>query len=180
MADTSSQLSSGAMKRPRPVISCLECRRKKLKCDRTQPCQQCIKIGRPGQCEYQSGQEPLPNIAYSLMSPAKRQRIYSPTDDPLDNDTVALNGSHGPQVTSAGRGVIEDLQERVARLENAVLAGNARREGVQDPAPATPTYPEASDNHVDEDDSTSASHPLKSLVSSVHYARMCSDSTDSP
>ncbi|KIV85810.1 hypothetical protein PV11_01466 [Exophiala sideris] len=163
MADASSQLSSSATKRPRPVISCLECRRKKLKCDRTHPCQQCIKIGRPGQCEYQSGVEPLPNIAYALASPAKRQRIDSPPVEALEKGTVALNGSHGLPVSPAARGVIEDLQERVARLENAVLAGNTRHDESENPAAAAPMSPEANGSHSDEETAPLISHPLKSL-----------------
>jgi Fungal Zn(2)-Cys(6) binuclear cluster domain. len=31
-----------ARKRPRPVVSCLRCREKKLKCDRVVPCQNCV------------------------------------------------------------------------------------------------------------------------------------------
>jgi len=165
MADASDQLSLSATKRPRPVISCLECRRKKLKCDRTHPCQQCIKIGRPGQCEYQEGVEPLPNIAYSLASPAKRQRIHSPSVEALDRGPVALNGSQGLPVSSTSRGVIEDLQERVARLENAVLAGNTRREESQNPPIPESMAPETNGTHVDELDGPSTSHPLKSVVS---------------
>lgn len=39
-------------KRARPTKSCLECRRKKLKCDRTQPCMQCKKLAREALCIY--------------------------------------------------------------------------------------------------------------------------------
>lgn len=39
-------------KRARPPISCLECRRKKLRCDRIQPCLQCKKGGRETLCVF--------------------------------------------------------------------------------------------------------------------------------
>jgi hypothetical protein len=39
-------------KRARPPISCLECRRKKLRCDRVQPCMQCKKGGREALCVF--------------------------------------------------------------------------------------------------------------------------------
>lgn len=42
-------------KRARPTKSCLECRRKKLKCDRIQPCMQCKKMGRETLCQFASG-----------------------------------------------------------------------------------------------------------------------------
>lgn len=41
-------------KRARPTISCLECRRKKLKCDRVQPCMQCTKAGKDSLCTFAS------------------------------------------------------------------------------------------------------------------------------
>lgn len=41
-------------KRPRPVLSCLTCRRKKLKCDRSLPCNQCQKSGISPACSFQS------------------------------------------------------------------------------------------------------------------------------
>ncbi|TVY43405.1 Fusarisetin A cluster transcription factor [Lachnellula occidentalis] len=42
-------------KRARPTKSCFECRRKKLKCDRVQPCMQCKKLGREALCAYAYG-----------------------------------------------------------------------------------------------------------------------------
>lgn len=42
-------------KRARPTVSCFECRRKKLKCDRVQPCSQCVKGHREGLCQYATG-----------------------------------------------------------------------------------------------------------------------------
>lgn len=42
-------------KRARPSISCLECRRKKLRCDRVQPCMQCKKSRREALCSFANG-----------------------------------------------------------------------------------------------------------------------------
>ncbi|PVH77143.1 hypothetical protein DL98DRAFT_463996 [Cadophora sp. DSE1049] len=42
--------SKQAQKRNRPTLSCANCRHSKLKCDRKQPCSQCIKRGRASQC----------------------------------------------------------------------------------------------------------------------------------
>ena len=50
--------SSKKRARARPTVSCLECRRKKLKCDRIQPCTQCNKRGRGALCTYASGIHP--------------------------------------------------------------------------------------------------------------------------
>lgn len=39
------------LKRARPVYSCVQCRSKKLRCDRRMPCEMCTKSGRPNECK---------------------------------------------------------------------------------------------------------------------------------
>ncbi|KAI1371989.1 fungal-specific transcription factor domain-containing protein [Hypoxylon crocopeplum] len=39
-------------KRNRPPVSCLLCRTRKVKCDRQQPCERCVKSGEANFCEY--------------------------------------------------------------------------------------------------------------------------------
>ncbi|EXJ88332.1 hypothetical protein A1O1_05262 [Capronia coronata CBS 617.96] len=149
-ADTSIQARSlsqlTAIKRPRPVISCLECRRKKLKCDRTYPCRQCLKIGRPGRCEYQAGQEPELNTAYAAAwtTANKRPRLdREPSEGLADNASDARRNSFLEQErreprrllyspAPAAGGVIEDLQERIARLEQALLAQDRQSQQRED------------------------------------------------
>ncbi|TQN73824.1 Transcription factor lepE [Colletotrichum shisoi] len=41
-------------KRQRVRLSCLECRRRKLSCDRGYPCQRCLKSGTPDRCTYET------------------------------------------------------------------------------------------------------------------------------
>lgn len=43
-----------ARKRQRVRLSCLECRRRKLSCDRGFPCERCLKSGTPDRCTYES------------------------------------------------------------------------------------------------------------------------------
>lgn len=91
-------------KRPRPVLSCLECRRKKLKCDRMLPCQQCLKLNQPSLCTYAPGQEPeARDYGQTSGSVLKRAR----------RDTSEENNSAGPEG-------IGDLFERVKVLEHAL------------------------------------------------------------
>jgi hypothetical protein len=49
---TTSISSSAPMKRTRVLLSCHPCRSSKLKCDRTTPCGQCLKKGKPDACAY--------------------------------------------------------------------------------------------------------------------------------
>lgn len=41
-------------KRQRVRLSCLECRRRKLSCDRGFPCERCLKSGTPERCSYET------------------------------------------------------------------------------------------------------------------------------
>ncbi|KAF3765654.1 hypothetical protein M406DRAFT_255078 [Cryphonectria parasitica EP155] len=52
-------------KRQRVRLSCLECRRRKLSCDRGYPCERCLKSGTPDRCTYESrpGLAPPPKPA---------------------------------------------------------------------------------------------------------------------
>lgn len=127
-------------KRPRPVISCLECRRKKLKCDRAQPCQQCLKVGRPGRCQYQPGSEPEADATDCVSTTAKRHQTHSPSNQQSHGSLPRINGFSGGPTQQAKTGIIEDLQERVTRLENALLARDAKEGSLLIPQ-------ESSENH---------------------------------
>lgn len=107
---------SPSRKRPRPVVSCLRCREKKLKCDRATPCQNCTKAGCRAECTY--NQHPHLQSSGSLPK-AKRVRI-SPERDETDQQSQSQSRS--------GTGIIEDLQQRVVKLEELLAvrphAGN--------------------------------------------------------
>src|ERR1700712_646006 len=62
---------SEARKRPRPVVSCLRCRDKKLRCDRSMPCVNCAKVGISSNCAYYSHNS-------DEQSTRKQQRTHSP------------------------------------------------------------------------------------------------------
>ncbi|KAJ5586886.1 uncharacterized protein N7459_002651 [Penicillium hispanicum] len=112
---------SQTRKRPRPVVSCLRCREKKLKCDRAAPCQNCIKAGCSAECTYNQHPEP----GESLPKP-KRLHLHAEESEPVP--------------PGAGIGILEDLQQRVNKLE-ALLAvqphagtfGSTRDAPVQNP-----------------------------------------------
>ncbi len=45
-------------KRPRQVLSCTMCVRRKTKCDKIHPCTACVKRGDPQGCHIETGDEP--------------------------------------------------------------------------------------------------------------------------
>ncbi|KAJ8060421.1 hypothetical protein OCU04_010748 [Sclerotinia nivalis] len=99
-------------KRPRPVVSCLRCREKKLKCDRLLPCQNCTKIpGSSAECTY--NHDPTKSI------PKSRPSTNSPGDRTPDLKNVSSTLANSVNIiqSNGGFGVVEELQSRVARLE---------------------------------------------------------------
>ena len=103
------------VKRPRPVLSCLECRRKKLKCDRLFPCNQCQKSHLS--CAYNSDQDTerrhssVNGSRDESLRPQKRAR-------PMLEEVLP---GHSPTIPNAHVGIIEDLQARVSALERSLL-----------------------------------------------------------
>ncbi|KAI1144005.1 hypothetical protein F5Y05DRAFT_14349 [Hypoxylon sp. FL0543] len=57
MADKNEQPISASERKSRKKrvrLSCIECRKKKLSCDRERPCQRCVRSGRPAQCSFET------------------------------------------------------------------------------------------------------------------------------
>lgn len=133
--------------RPRPTLSCLVCRRKKLRCDRSHPCDQCVRSHRPDECSYaaqgSSSASPITNettwtrTASSGESPAKRPR----TDDytPIDVSTV-----NAPLLRT-----VESLVTRVAQLERqmADLVGNGATANAPAPTPKSAMSEKQNQSH---------------------------------
>ena len=108
-------------KRPRPILSCLQCKRKKLKCDRQNPCIQCLKNGRSTQCSYSDFPSSNPSSqTYEVIESGRPAKMARPTqvDEHRDHFALPTSISMHPSAAVVKVGVIEDLQERVQRLEH--------------------------------------------------------------
>lgn len=91
-------------KRTRVLLSCGTCRASKLKCDRQDPCGQCLKKGRPDACQYaprpQKPQKPAKTMA------ARLRRLEGMVREMLDEDGGETGGCGPPQGTDAGGQVV--------------------------------------------------------------------------
>lgn len=86
-------------KRRRPALSCIQCRRRKIKCDRSMPCGQCI-ASHTSACQYSSDPAPQP----------KRPRINGNGHYPVTPSTM---GHGSPGSTSNASPIIRDATESV-------------------------------------------------------------------
>ncbi|KAL2759589.1 hypothetical protein ACRALDRAFT_2038429 [Sodiomyces alcalophilus JCM 7366] len=99
-------------KRQRVRLSCLECRRRKLSCDRGYPCQRCIKSGTPDRCTYETKSGMVMN-ASSGVPPA-----FAQLDSRRHGSELAMTARDSD--SSCIRDPIKD-HDRIRRLELEVM-----------------------------------------------------------
>ena len=100
-----------ARKRQRVRLSCLECRRRKLSCDRGFPCERCIKSGTPDRCSYEARNGEVVHASSGVPPPfaqldARRFGIGDALS-PRDSDLVRQDHDR-----------IRKLEQEIAQLKN--------------------------------------------------------------
>lgn len=83
-----------APKRRRPALSCVPCRRRKVKCDRQEPCGPCSRVGNPNACHYYS-----PHPLATSTSSRVPQEVTSdaPSVNGISVASVSLSPAVRPQ-----------------------------------------------------------------------------------
>jgi len=122
-----------SVKRPRPVKSCTECRKRKLRCDRLLPCSQCQKSRRV--CRYAAEHESVNGsdgsdveMGDGTTRPPKRNcpPAFPP---PIAGDTrhlsdlSASSGAVARDGDALSSSLVEALVSRMDRLEKQVMVG---------------------------------------------------------
>ncbi|KAI0432310.1 fungal-specific transcription factor domain-containing protein [Xylaria sp. FL1042] len=104
------------VKRPRPVKSCLECRRRKLKCDRLLPCTQCQKSQRS--CRYVADGDvgSVSDASDAEMPDRATKRNYPP---------LGRSGSLPDTHSQSSAALLEDYGVRIERLEQILLENHS-------------------------------------------------------
>lgn len=109
-----------SVKRPRPVKSCTECRKRKLKCDRTCPCSQCQKSQRL--CKYSASDETGNASDVSDAETPERpvKRPSRPSVAP-SGDTPGFVQFNGPGSSFGNAAPLEEISSRLERLERLMV-----------------------------------------------------------
>ena len=106
----SSQSGSPVRKRNRTQLSCISCRHGKLKCDRQQPCSQCVRKGRSSQCTFPMSTlkpvvslrnrlnhlESLVKDAMTAQNPAAQGALSNSLDTLKGSGTASSGSLHSP------------------------------------------------------------------------------------
>ena len=117
-------------KRKRKTYSCINCRRRKLKCDREQPCSRCQKEGHPQNCifnaedggDFNGSEIEEPDyVVKQYAAPASRRfPLPGPADppDPFVERNGGPNEGHHDTLSRLRRKV-EQLEARIATFESS-------------------------------------------------------------
>lgn len=128
--DRESQLSGHpevhtSSQRRRKPLSCIVCRRRKLRCDRSSPCAQCVKSKTAGSCTYAGDQ--LGSTASTRRSgtpPRPRLQMANNRAIPSAGGLYVFDSKHkasSNRVSKPGdQNELHELRNRVQSLENAL------------------------------------------------------------
>ncbi|KAJ5112809.1 hypothetical protein N7532_000854 [Penicillium argentinense] len=120
-------------RRRRPPLSCTECRRRKLKCDRSLPCGQCIRSKTAESCAFVG---PQPGTAshpsHPMSPPVSRMRLSSASDEQSrgSGGMFVFDAKLGPKSSSSRVSKrshpdeLHELRHRLRTLENALGKSN--------------------------------------------------------
>ncbi|ETS84627.1 hypothetical protein PFICI_02652 [Pestalotiopsis fici W106-1] len=117
-------------RRRRPAVSCVLCRRRKIKCNRESPCNNCVKSGR-NECVYENPPPPAPrqprsdrmseagtDSQLSLSSTNSIQSVVqSHGSDPASRGPTPATTTTGSSSSPSAAWDIETLKNRVRQLE---------------------------------------------------------------
>lgn len=126
-------------RKPRTILSCNDCRRRKLKCDRELPCNRCINGGVAHTCVYSWNGSSLPLDA-SLVIPSDEPQqpssphiVYRPPEEDVPQPrTLSTENGIQPKTSPTTENLkddrVEQLEQRVASLEAHLLSVTATSE----------------------------------------------------
>jgi hypothetical protein len=113
-------------RRRRPPLSCTACRRRKLKCDRSQPCGQCIRSKTTEECVFVGAQPDASD--QSRMSPPVSRRVPSDAGG-RKSGMFVFDSKMGPnsssnRVSKRRPDELTELRQRLKLLENSIKPAN--------------------------------------------------------
>ncbi|KAJ6089294.1 hypothetical protein N7467_004510 [Penicillium canescens] len=112
--------ASAPQRRRRPPLSCTVCRRRKLKCDRSLPCGQCLRSKTPHECVF-VGPQPGPAEPQYMSPPVSRRANNEPGRKSGMFVFDSKLGANSPRGTKRARpDELHELRSRLRTLENSV------------------------------------------------------------
>ncbi|KAL4772582.1 fungal-specific transcription factor domain-containing protein [Aspergillus nidulans var. acristatus] len=118
---------SSAPRRRRPALSCSICRRRKLKCDRSLPCGQCIKSKTPDLCAFSA---PIPaqsatSSSMAASTSSEKRHALSDEASAVGNGLYVFDSKHRVTKPRGRPDELHELRSRMHTLELALAKSNS-------------------------------------------------------
>ncbi|OJJ45894.1 hypothetical protein ASPZODRAFT_26497 [Penicilliopsis zonata CBS 506.65] len=123
--------AKGSRKKFRPTYSCLNCHKRKVKCDRVKPCSACCLRGTPSECEYGTSKQDRHYIHQSaliesLMQSCQELKVQlaearRAANLPLDDDPSNPNPNPNPQPKSPQ----SDSEKALTRRDSIITSSTS-------------------------------------------------------
>lgn len=165
--DTVNSLNSARpiRRRLRPVVVCTHCRKRKIKCDKQQPCSNCVKLKVDHLCKYDQLPRKKPHDDFTLeikleesfamkdsaLQYGGKDNGLRPSQNVLSNPNIALSttqksirqsevppSDHAYRDASSKKSEIEILKERLQQIERSLLRSSPREDNGAFQPPAQP------------------------------------------
>lgn len=139
-------ISGPQRKRRRPTMACQRCRRRKIKCDRNTPCDQCI-LSKSDNCHYvpdrRFGMDGMPNppTTSSTMSRESPSTTNIPVASALiaSTDELSIPGSSSADSNKGHAPAVRTLPNQPRQLRHE-LPAPANKESAQSAAVSVPLH----------------------------------------
>ncbi|KAL4783893.1 fungal-specific transcription factor domain-containing protein [Aspergillus varians] len=117
-----SHTHSSAARRRRPALSCTTCRRRKLKCDRSLPCGQCVKSKTGELCVFSTPKPPQSAVSGSMLPSSPSDQRTAPSDEAnsVANGLYVFDSRHRVTKSRSRPDELRELHSRVQTLEQAL------------------------------------------------------------
>ena len=129
------KLHNAPSKRNRTQLSCVHCRHAKLKCDRQEPCSQCMKRGRTEQCVFPAakpGRKPAISMRKRLehLESLVKNVMTGQSPEQIDSPSLSESDARKRSETSTSQSVIYEVRtgDALLSLDEEALHGLASTE----------------------------------------------------
>lgn len=105
--------------RPRPVLSCFRCRRRKVKCDRLLPCRQCKLTGQAAHCIYSAQSKSVAaDGAHTGIGKNSRRGLTDSSHFYMEHsDHPSPVSVHAESGVGSNSESLQSIQQRLRKLE---------------------------------------------------------------
>ncbi|KAL4796901.1 hypothetical protein BDV19DRAFT_397991 [Aspergillus venezuelensis] len=105
-------------KRRRPKVSCVSCRRRKIRCNREKPCNNCVRF-KTAACDYEDAEPSRPWPGYYPTPESQASHSFAISSQP----TSSLNSTSDRSVLDTE---VTRLRHRIKQLEDQLVVANLR------------------------------------------------------